>query len=201
MILEDILQAGYEYRVRALAAGGTGFIIYGICKTADICLGRSRLYKKRYWYGKVLYRSFLFAVICMYLTYVTAVTLSGREAGSRVGYVKAGLFETLFVDGNIRIEALENVLLLMPLGVLMPAFFRWERTWKRTGLSALLLSFGIESLQLATGRGYFQMDDIVLNVLGALCGYFVFWRLATGGYSVATVSFLYLCGNRFFHTC
>lgn len=174
IILKDILKAGYEYRIQALVVGEIGFLICMICKAANICFGRKRVYRTWHLYGQILYQSIFFSIICMYFTYVIAVTLSGREAGSRVGYVNAWLFETLFVDGAVRIEALENLLLLMPSGLLMPGFFRWIRTWKRMGFFALFFSFSIEFTQLKTGRGYFQIDDILLNVLGALCGYFLY---------------------------
>lgn len=35
-------------------------------------------------------------------------------------------------------------------------------------------SICIESLQLVTGRGYFQIDDILTNTLGMFLGYLVF---------------------------
>ena len=35
-------------------------------------------------------------------------------------------------------------------------------------------SFGIEFLQLVTRRGFFQIDDILTNVLGTVIGWLVF---------------------------
>ena len=37
-----------------------------------------------------------------------------------------------------------------------------------------MTSFGVETIQLITGRGYFQVDDILTNVLGAVVGYLLF---------------------------
>ena len=43
--------------------------------------------------------------------------------------------------------------------------------------AAFVTSFGVETIQLITGRGYFQVDDILTNVLGAVIGYVIFWLL------------------------
>ena len=37
-----------------------------------------------------------------------------------------------------------------------------------------MTSLGVETIQLITGRGYFQVDDILTNVLGAVIGYVIF---------------------------
>ena len=38
-----------------------------------------------------------------------------------------------------------------------------------------MTSLGVETIQLITGRGYFQVDDILTNVLGGIIGYWMFW--------------------------
>ena len=47
----------------------------------------------------------------------------------------------------------------------------------RNTFAAFVTSFGVETIQLITGRGYFQVDDILTNVLGAVIGYVIFWLL------------------------
>lgn len=42
--------------------------------------------------------------------------------------------------------------------------------------AGLLCSTAIEYTQLRTGRGFCQLDDVVMNTLGALAGYFL-WQL------------------------
>ena len=44
-------------------------------------------------------------------------------------------------------------------------------------LWGFLISVGIETVQLITERGYCQLDDVVMNTLGALVGYVVFASL------------------------
>ena len=43
-----------------------------------------------------------------------------------------------------------------------------------TVLLGFVISVCIETVQLLTGRGYCQLDDVVMNTLGALVGYVVF---------------------------
>mgnify|MGYP002740313482 CR=1 FL=1 len=45
----------------------------------------------------------------------------------------------------------------------------------RNIFAAFVTSLGVETFQLITGRGYFQIDDILTNVLGGVIGYWMFW--------------------------
>ena len=67
--------------------------------------------------------------------------------------------------------------MFLPYGFLASwAFKRMRRFWNCTLLGAVT-SLGIESLQLITARGYFQIDDILTNTLGTVIGYLVYWLL------------------------
>lgn len=69
-----------------------------------------------------------------------------------------------------------NILMFFPLGVLM-GFLLKNPNWKNILLIAVLFSIGIEAAQwligLAIGYQYRQIDidDVLLNVLGACIGY------------------------------
>lgn len=67
-----------------------------------------------------------------------------------------------------------NVLIFMPFGAILPVLFRKMRSCLLTvGLGALI-SLWIETLQLLTRVGSFDVDDILLNAIGALAGYLIF---------------------------
>ena len=51
----------------------------------------------------------------------------------------------------------------------------WLRGFFRNIFAAFVTSLGVETFQLITGRGYFQIDDILTNVLGGIIGYWMFW--------------------------
>ena len=63
-----------------------------------------------------------------------------------------------------------NMIWFVPLGVLLPALF--PRANVRTALLAgAALSLGIEVVQYLLGTGVSDIDDALLNALGALTGY------------------------------
>ncbi|GAA4731525.1 VanZ family protein [Flavisolibacter ginsenosidimutans] len=69
-----------------------------------------------------------------------------------------------------------NILLFVPMGFFLPYFFKRINSYKRLVLLAGFMSLCIEVLQLITATGEFDADDVLLNTVGALIGYFVFAR-------------------------
>jgi D-alanyl-D-alanine carboxypeptidase len=64
----------------------------------------------------------------------------------------------------------------MPLGLLLPLLYR-PISWKGVLGIAVAFSLCIETLQLVLRVGTFDVDDILLNTLGVMLGYFVFLLL------------------------
>lgn len=64
-----------------------------------------------------------------------------------------------------------NVVLFVPFGFLVPYCFphiKWG--WKRILLLSLIVILTVEGLEFFSGR-YFDIDDLIVNGLGALLGY------------------------------
>lgn len=70
-----------------------------------------------------------------------------------------------------------NVLLGMPFGVLLPVLFPRARGLVRVVLMTAFVMFTVEAAQglLVTGRA-FDIDDVILNSLGAFAGYLLLGR-------------------------
>ena len=66
-----------------------------------------------------------------------------------------------------------NLLLLLPLGLFGPLVLPWLNRWWRIVLLAILVSAAIEVAQLWVPDRSADVDDVLLNTLGALCGYAV----------------------------
>lgn len=116
------------------------------------------------------YKAFWTLLFWTYITAVVIITLLSREPGSRGG-MSWDLFSTW---GNSEIShafVLENIILFIPFGFLLPLVFRPARHIRIMVLAALLYSTSIEVTQVITKMGYGQIDDIVTNVLGAGVGY------------------------------
>ncbi len=64
-----------------------------------------------------------------------------------------------------------NVVMFLPLGALLPLVFpRLQKLWK-TCLVTLLIMYLVETAQILTLTGFFDVDDLILNLLGAAIGY------------------------------
>lgn len=72
------------------------------------------------------------------------------------------------------INILGNVALFIPLGVFLPLLWRKMRKWWKTWLTTLVIMTGVEVLQLFTLTGSCDVDDLILNLLGAALGYGLF---------------------------
>ena len=64
-----------------------------------------------------------------------------------------------------------NIAAFLPLGFLGPVVLRRLNTLKHVFFFSLALSFSIEGIQGLLGVGVVDVDDLILNVLGAVIGY------------------------------
>ena len=98
------------------------------------------------------------------------------------------LFSNPWVVDNIG----PNILLLLPLGYLLPAAGTCRIDvrdrgpwiicrWYGVLLVGLLASALIETLQLVLHLGVFDVADIMHNTIGALIGYWVYWLIIRKG--------------------
>lgn len=82
-----------------------------------------------------------------------------------------GLRELKWIGYKSWESVILNLLMLVPLGYLLPLCFeKVKKCWK-VGLIGFLFSFSIETAQLLFHRGWFDVDDIFLNTVGVLIGY------------------------------
>lgn len=81
-------------------------------------------------------------------------------------YLRHGLWSAIWVNFP------GNIVMFMPIGFFIGLLSDKPRWWKGA-LSALLLSVFIETMQLFVSRGT-DVDDLILNTLGGLAGYWVF---------------------------
>ena len=71
-----------------------------------------------------------------------------------------------------------NLGLLFPLGLLGPIALTALDRWWRVALVALLVSAAVELIQLRVPDRSADVDDVMVNVAGALLGYAIFRLLA-----------------------
>lgn len=70
-------------------------------------------------------------------------------------------------------QTIANVVMFLPLGFLFPVVFKRARTFWKTFVCMLLISFFIEFVQYFIGRAA-DIDDLMLNTFGGILGYLLF---------------------------
>ena len=78
--------------------------------------------------------------------------------------------EVFHGDRELLKENLLNILLLFPVGFLLPPLFHKKLPWWSGLLAGLIISAAIEIGQLVLCRGLFEWDDMVHNSLGCALG-------------------------------
>lgn len=115
------------------------------------------------------------ALLLVYIIVLLQTAFFSREPGSRNG-IDLKLFSTW---GQTTVEHayfLENIMMFVPFGILVPMVWKNMRKIQHCVLSGFLASCAIELSQLLTQRGYCQLDDVVTNTVGTLCGWLV-WNV------------------------
>ena len=74
------------------------------------------------------------------------------------------------------VNLLGNVILFIPLGYFLPGIFTKLRSFFRCFFWVLLVITAVETVQLATQLGSCDVDDLLLNLPGAMIGYGI-WKL------------------------
>jgi hypothetical protein len=154
----------------ASLAAGVGGIIFCIALTGY------RFYRKRGGTCKLtnVQGAAVFLLVA-WMTLVVGLTILDRGAdyGGQVnfwllsGYVTAwnnrSLIEFQFI--------VFNMIMFMPLGFLLPLLEKRLRRYVPILVISVMVSLCVETAQLLTARGIFDLDDILHNTLGGLAGY------------------------------
>jgi glycopeptide antibiotics resistance protein len=74
------------------------------------------------------------------------------------------------IVGNL----LGNILGFIPFGILAPMLFQSLASYGRILKAAFVISLGFEIVQLVAVLGSFDVDDLLLNTVGAGVGYYIY---------------------------
>lgn len=169
MMLKDCMEFLDEYFHTGLLAGCVSAFFYfmvlvcGDCSADNISKHNAI---RRNW--KIPF----IALLGFYCHLVLGITIFSREKGSNY-IIHLIPFSTWGTDLRHLTLWVENLLLLMPLGILL--YIMWT-PFRKIGWSVLtgfLCSLAIECIQLLGRLGKFELDDIMNNVLGMLFGFWL----------------------------
>jgi glycopeptide antibiotics resistance protein len=115
-------------------------------------------------------------VLAFYLAFVVTITLVERVVTLDPTYNLMVFWSyKAIADGrtDLIMEIVWNIVLFVPIGFLINYIIPIKYFWISI-IFSLLLSAGIETLQLVLHRGFFEFDDMIHNTIGAILGIVVF---------------------------
>lgn len=147
------------------------FIIALIVEIALVHVIYTRAVKKENYNRKT---EILWMLLASYAGLVAQVTYFSREEQSRIGIYVTLTDIVIRQTFNQIICNLLNILLFIPFGVLLE-YLLCRSVRKRRGVLIFLIctlgSLLIETAQYISGRGFFELIDIITNALGGAIGY------------------------------
>ena len=83
-------------------------------------------------------------------------------------------FNSMYSTSQIMLNLFGNVCAFMPMALFLPLLFKRQNKAFQFVITLTLMILGIEFLQLITGSGRFDIDDLILNLFGAVLVYLLF---------------------------
>ena len=126
----------------------------------------------------VLYKELFFLMFLLYiLTLFHIVTFQDNNYGTH-NFIpfKEILRYKIGTSGFLK-NVVGNIVLFIPFGIFVSTILKVKKIWLPLFLS-LLATFTIEMIQLKIGGRTFDIDDIILNILGGLLGYYLYHSLS-----------------------
>ena len=123
-------------------------------------------------------RALAVSLLAVYIVIILWLTVFGRTAkpgyyGVYALFHSVGTIIESLKKSGIRSNFLGNILLFIPIGVLAPLATDKQK-WYWTVLIGFCLSLLIETTQWITSLGFFDPDDVILNVLGTVMGFGIY---------------------------
>lgn len=168
------------------------FIFYGLIRRVLYKKGRLPIHKHIVIFCLLVYFFNLISVTLFPIP-IDTVLIKDMRDDTYIPFVSGNNFIPFYFFVDIYHEGLQyyvirsiggNLILLMPVGLLFPLLFNKSNV-KRILLTGFFISLFIELIQLSfsvyIGTIYrsFDVDDLILNTLGTLIGYWFFYILRT----------------------
>lgn len=141
-------------------------------------------FKKRKIFFTVLF--ILYFITLMYIIllkfgegFIVAEHMSQFSIKEKISFIQIIPFKTIidFLNKDYTSSisnVLGNILIFTPLGFLLPILSEKFKKAKNLLIISFLVSFSIELIQLFSGLGFTDIDDIILNVTGAILGFYIY---------------------------
>lgn len=129
------------------------------------------------WFMTVLYGYLLLDVL--FFTRMTEVTLSGQKSYNLIPFATILEYATTIDarhNGIFDVNIWGNIVLFVPLGIYLMIYYK-KNSPQKVIVTALLVSMLAEVLQFIFAIGSLDIDDVILNTLGAVVGVGIYQML------------------------
>ena len=177
---------------------GLFFMASEIFRLFILCMGALFLYFGGYFLSKYLKNNrpmkinlyIFFVLYLIFLIYLTLFDVSWLRSGfdffnfdnlaDRVNLIPFHTifsfindFDSLISTKQIFLNLFGNIFAFMPMALFLPLFFKKQGKIGYFIITLVIIILGIETVQLITGFGRFDIDDLILNLFGAVLAYLV----------------------------
>lgn len=127
---------------------------------------RLRLSKKRF---------MMLNALVLLIEFLTIVYICLLRSGNSYGVYLRPFYKLVLAKQNVEYyrEALMNTALFLPIGLAVSGLVSKKKTWKQVLLSILVgffVSTSVETLQYVFSLGTVEIDDVLLDTIGASIG-------------------------------
>ena len=168
MRINELIQLGRGYLL-------TGFVV-AVFIVVMIYMFYGKIYKKDHMItiGNIIW----IMVFSCYMIVIFSATLLDRSDFFRHQKIMPLFYsyKDAWIQGSVTAwrNIILNIIAFIPFGFLIPAGIKKMQQFWKTYLAGFLFTLLIEMIQLITGRGLFEVDDLIYNTLGSIIGYGIF---------------------------
>ena len=150
-------------------------IIISVIAFAVFCAVSIILYKRQKFNTVQCVAAILLSLYIVVLLYFTVVgRYSHEEYGYEIQFFTSYRWFFKYNGEQVLRQLLINLVMLMPVGFLLPIVINAKHKYLITMALSLLLTVFIETMQLITKCGSFEVDDIINNFIGAVIGMLIY---------------------------
>ena len=150
-------------------------IIISVIAFAVFCAVSIFLYKKHKFNKVQCGAAILLSLYIVVLLYFTVVgRYSHEEYEYKINFFTSYRWFFQYNGEQVLRQLLINFVMLMPVGFLLPVVIKAKHKYLITMALSLLLTVFIETMQLITKCGSFEIDDIINNFIGAVIGMLIY---------------------------
>lgn len=153
-------------------------IIISVIAFAVFCAVSIVLYKLHKFNKAQCFAAILLSLYIVVLLYFTVTgRYSHEEYEYKINFFTSYRWFFQYNGEQVLRQLLINFVMLMPVGFLLPVVINAKHKYLITMALSLLLTVFIETMQLITKCGSFEIDDIINNFVGAVIGMLIYMLL------------------------